>query len=213
MWTSFLSLLGVAVGGGITYLSSVATWKRQRADRQEERLAGLVDQHRKDLKAAYAGFLGALSAYLSVADWWVSTATVIQQQKRDAFERLLADHDHDSAEAIAEQAANPSLVENSRQALEGLRRTANDADTKLAEVMLLEDRAKARLALDALLDPPLNLPQSVDEYTRFRSAIKLKQEKLDAFAKELGGAFAPKQWAESQSENSALALSAGSGKP
>lgn len=185
-----------AVAGGGLVLAKGA-WDRlwQRRDKREDRGEGRDDEHRDQLRIAYAEFIAAYTHFLGAAMLMQVIGRTIDTLPGETFTQASnMGMNHVEARQAAEKAVSDDLRARGKQTVEDFAAASTNANTRAVAVLLIEDEPNRRRLVLELANSDLIAPQDSEDYDRFEADVHRLRAQLQRLTAELLGAFSPQRW-------------------
>lgn len=198
------ALLGTTSVGGL--ISNWFTQRRLRKDKIEElrlqqenkledQRSQRDDAYRVDLRHAQAQFIAGYSKFLTVAGQLAAITGALHEQRASAADYASKNGaGAQDAERAYSGAGAAELFEKGRAAVDALTAATVDADARLAEALLLEDRQSTQAQLLSIFENPLQMLAGPDDMARFVADVDRRRKLLDDFIRAQVGMFAEARW-------------------
>lgn len=199
------ALLGIIAGALLSQLGQWIEHRRQRqmkaderalllADKANERSSATSDAHHAELRRSYAALITAHARYFDTGTQLLLTLRRVEQSQR-GVDLLRMQSVYGDKQLEEYQKALASLAQwNERVRLETSTFIAasTEAQTKLVDVVLLENDSEQQSILGTLGNIDLKLPQSPVDYAHFEREIEKCRGYISNFKWNLAGRFAPR---------------------
>jgi hypothetical protein len=199
------AIIGIVVGALLSQIGQYIEHRRQRQVKADDRTAARDDEadkrrqaaydaHRTELRHAYASFMATHSRYLDSGTQLLASLRTVQRVQEGVRIALLQSsygekQREDYQRALANQAQWNERVRSETSAFVA---ALTDVQTKLVDVVLLENDPERQSLLGGVADLTVKPPHSPDDYERFESDIEKCRGGLASFKWALTGVFAPR---------------------
>lgn len=202
------AIIGIVVGALLTQISQYIEHRRQRQvkaddraaareDEAEKRRQGADDEHRTELRHAYASLMATHARYLDTGTQLLASLRTVEGLQEGvrilSLQAVYGDKQReDYQRGLTNQAQWNERVRSQTAAFVA---ALTEVQTKLADVVLLENDPERQSLLGVVAELTVKLPQSPDDYVRFESDVEKSRARLASFKWTLAGVFAPRHQA------------------